>query len=302
MLAFHPLFARDPLLDLLGPAHRQACAPLFGIAPLARRVTASLDETDEAFVLTIQAPGVKSEDLRISYEDDILIVDADTEAEHGRLSFKRQAKCPNADPTTAEAKHENGVLTVTLKKLPPREAVYIKVGDAQIPDGAQDDENDAPYTLTVAAPGVKPSDILIEASRTTLSIHGETSRGQSSFSIHRTYKLPTNVNVSAAIATHVDGLLSVRLPTRPAEAATTITIHKAEKEAEAEAEAETKELSTKTVEEEVKENSWLAEFDTLLEDLAEMGFEDGESNRAALAKHSGSIKLAIKELVMNRRA
>jgi len=42
------------------------------------------------------------------------------------------------------------------------------------------------------------------------------------------------------------------------------------------------------------------EWDIILDDLAEMGFDNGELNRKALAKHSGSINLAIKELVASR--
>jgi len=42
---------------------------------------------------------------------------------------------------------------------------------------------------------------------------------------------------------------------------------------------------------------WLEEWDTLLEDLVEMGFEDRESNREAIAKHSGKMNPAVKHLV-----
>jgi len=43
-----------------------------------------------------------------------------------------------------------------------------------------------------------------------------------------------------------------------------------------------------------------SEWDDLLGDLNEMGFEDRKSNVAALQKHAGSIKLAVKELVSGR--
>lgn len=42
------------------------------------------------------------------------------------------------------------------------------------------------------------------------------------------------------------------------------------------------------------------EWDDLLADLTEMGFEDRQANRAALAKHAGSIKQVVKELVGQR--
>ena len=48
-------------------------------------------------------------------------------------------------------------------------------------------------------------------------------------------------------------------------------------------------------------NKWQSEWEALLEDLAEMGFCDERANRAALTKHAGSIKLAVRELVSSRK-
>ena len=46
--------------------------------------------------------------------------------------------------------------------------------------------------------------------------------------------------------------------------------------------------------------AWDADWDDLLEDLQEMGFDDVQSNRLALTKHSGSIKRAVKDLMLAR--
>jgi len=48
------------------------------------------------------------------------------------------------------------------------------------------------------------------------------------------------------------------------------------------------------------EVGWLDEWDTLLDDLEEMGFDDRVSNREALAKHEGRMNRAIKQLAERR--
>lgn len=43
----------------------------------------------------------------------------------------------------------------------------------------------------------------------------------------------------------------------------------------------------------------LSEWNTLLDDLAEMGFTDREKNKMLMVKHNGSVKSTVKELVTN---
>lgn len=40
-----------------------------------------------------------------------------------------------------------------------------------------------------------------------------------------------------------------------------------------------------------------SEWDSLLDDLAEMGFEDAELNKRLMLKHNGNVKRTVKELV-----
>jgi len=140
-------------------------------------------------------------------------------------------------------------------------------------------------------------------------------------SVHRAFRLPKTADVALATATHVDGILSITLPARPVPEATPIKISAAPTEEQEAAKAGPSEsgvaaaaispppapLTPSEAEEQApaaekvaKEEEWLAEWDTMLDDLAEMGFNDRESSRAALAKHSGSIKAAVKELVTSR--
>lgn len=324
MLAFNlsPM-THDPLmqqaLDALLSApllhSRRAC----GVVPsLARHIAAHVAEDEDTYVMTVEAPGVSADELSISFERDVLTVSASAQT-NGTFSFKRQAKLPNADAESATATHKDGVLTITLKKMAPPSAVLISVSDVPATED-EGEESAKPYTLTIAAPGVKASDIRIEASQAALSIHGETSGAHGTFGVQRAYKLPYDADATAATATHVDGILSVTLPTRPTPDATAIQITTAPTE-----EVKTDKAGSgdgKTLEagkvageagpssnevpkaapkaEEMAAEEWLAEWDTMLDDLAEMGFDNHASNRAALAKHSGSIKRAVKELVASR--
>lgn len=47
----------------------------------------------------------------------------------------------------------------------------------------------------------------------------------------------------------------------------------------------------------VTDLSQLQDWDTLLQDLEAMGFEDQDKNRVMLLKHRGSVKGAVRELV-----
>lgn len=321
MLAFemHP-FAH-PLDALLATpfAYSRRLGRCDVLPSFARHVTASVAEHPDSYVVTVQAPGIRADNLSTSFEDDILTVASSSESSHGTFSFKRQAKLPNADALTATATHENGVLTVTLKKLAPPEPVRIAVSSVTDTEDEAGEVEPKPYTLTIAAPGVKASDICIEALQATLSINGETSSGaHGSFGVHRAYKLPRDADATAATAATVDGILTITLPTKPVPGATAIKISTAATaEAEVEKAGQSQEAVVKQSEEteavhsaevqveaptaeEAAAEEWLAEWDTMLDDLAEMGFEDRESGRAALTKHSGSLKRAVKELVAKR--
>jgi len=54
--------------------------------------------------------------------------------------------------------------------------------------------------------------------------------------------------------------------------------------------------------EDVAPPKWEAEWDDLLVELVEMGFEDETLNRSLLANSNGNVKDAVKELVEQERA
>merc|ERR1712118_196664 len=48
-------------------------------------------------------------------------------------------------------------------------------------------------------------------------------------------------------------------------------------------------------------SEWVQEWDTMLDELQEMGFEDVNTNREIIAEHNGNLKDAVKELVNRER-
>lgn len=175
-------------------------------------------------------------------------------------------------------------------------------------------------TVVFAVPGLRSEDLKVDVLDDVLHVVGVTTKTTASGS-ETTYRVSQDVQLPAVEmetmrATHENGVLSVEVQrkirrlTIPVSSSTVEVKEAQTKEAETE-EAETKEAEGdapsaapfKAVEASVEEEeAQLAEWDTCLDDLAEMGFDDRETNRAALAKHSGSIKLAVKELVMKRTA
>jgi len=145
--------------------------------------------------------------------------------------------------------------------------------------------------VAFALPGLRSEDLEVKViDDNVLEVKGATKKGLDTYRVAEQVQLPA-VDMETVSATHEDGVLSVKLkrkirhvtipvnPVKPAEPAPSTEAQVQEQEA-----------------------LWLAEWDTYLSDLVEMGFDDRASNRAALVKHSGSIKLAVKELRTNRAA
>ncbi|MGH0032712.1 MAG: Hsp20/alpha crystallin family protein [Myxococcota bacterium] len=111
-------------------------------APLARRAEGSdfavprmdVAETDEAFELHAEMPGLEEKDIEVSVEDGVLTVrgrreektdeekDGFRHVETYRGSFHRAVKLPaEVDEDGISAGYKNGILTVKLPKIPEPE-------------------------------------------------------------------------------------------------------------------------------------------------------------------------------------
>jgi len=103
------------------PFFREGFIPTTGIK-------ADIRENDKEYVLDIEIPGVKKEDIKLELRDDVLTVSVDRNEEineerenyirrerrYGSLS--RSFYVENIKPEDVKAKYINGILTVTLPK------------------------------------------------------------------------------------------------------------------------------------------------------------------------------------------
>ena len=111
-----------------------------------RRWVPAMDlvETDDAFVLKADIPGVSEEDVKLEVEDGVLTVSGERKAEHEEKkegyyrverafgAFRRSLTLPEGvDPEAVTAQFDKGVLAVRIPKPEDRKPrkVAIKVGD-----------------------------------------------------------------------------------------------------------------------------------------------------------------------------
>ena len=112
----------------------------------------------------------------------------------------------------------DGLLTVTIPRKAEAAPRRIEV-NAEVMEEEQDDEHaPAPYTLTLAAPGLSAADLEVTADEESLQVKGETERTGVRVAPKR-FELPRDADAERATATHVDGLLEITIPKKsPAEA------------------------------------------------------------------------------------
>ena len=78
---------------------------------------AQFEQDDKAWTLSLDLPGLATEDLSIGIEGSVVRIESKAEA---KRSFKAAYELPQEiDSATSEAKMENGVLTLKLGKVVP---------------------------------------------------------------------------------------------------------------------------------------------------------------------------------------
>ena len=108
---------------------------------LNKKVATNIKETESAFVLELQLPGFKKEEIKIGIENQYLKVSAETSTEtesndkyHVRefkkSNFEKQYKIPqNVNLDAIAAKFENGILELHLNKKLKEDVKTIKTID-----------------------------------------------------------------------------------------------------------------------------------------------------------------------------
>ena len=130
---------RDPFFSRLtrfDPFHDDDWFKHFGMRPFFREVEAApqikidLTETDKAYTVRAEIPGVKKEDIKVNVEGNRVSISAEVKQEKEKKegdkvicsecyqgsSYRSFSLDGEVDETKAEAKYDNGVLNLTLPK------------------------------------------------------------------------------------------------------------------------------------------------------------------------------------------
>merc|ERR1719482_2403419 len=72
-------------------------------------------------------------------------------------------------------------------------------------------EDEKAIRLIVSAPGVQPSDLKVTILESTLSIKGETKRGDTLFAVDKQMAVPRLADTDTAECTHADGIVTITM-------------------------------------------------------------------------------------------
>jgi HSP20 family protein len=90
----------------------------------------NVQETDEAYILTLEMPGLAKENVEVNFEDDTLIIKGEksekkeekgvVRREYRSARYERSFNVHGINRDGVSAKMESGILSVTLPKSPER--------------------------------------------------------------------------------------------------------------------------------------------------------------------------------------
>jgi HSP20 family protein len=174
---------------------------------------ASVKENDNEFILTVDVPGVKSKDVDIQIENNVLRLVAERKTTANKVVCKyvqhfmvdqREVKTEAIRASLAD-----GVLTVSI---PKKEESAPVIAEVQAVDVPVVDENKT-LMVTSDAPGFKPSDLNVSFHKGCLTVHGESKTGRK---LHRTMALnETKIDVKTMKAYLMDGVLTITMDRTP---------------------------------------------------------------------------------------
>lgn len=100
--------------------------------PVVRTTSYDVDESEAGYLMTLDLPGVRKEDLKVEAVDRILTVSGERkhlakQAEEGRKFLWRFSVPVNVDSNKVEAHLDNGVLQIALPKAEATKARSIEI-------------------------------------------------------------------------------------------------------------------------------------------------------------------------------
>ena len=168
------------------------------------------------YILSIDIPGVKAEDISIHVKDGAVKFSAERKSRSGevmaqyRQTFALDEHSIELGQVTAH--FSEGVLSLSIPKKLNEGPITVFVQDAEAPD-----ESEKEMRLHLDIPGVKVNDTKISFERSTLTVKAQRSQGRFKSTTHRQYRVdPKTTDMHAAQAFLTDGVLTIVAPHKDA--------------------------------------------------------------------------------------
>jgi len=137
--------AQDEMLRATrGPGWRPGQQPVSGTTPAAWAPAVDISERKDAYLVAVELPGMKADDLEITFEDGLLTIQGERRFAHDSAeekmhrteryygAFRRSITLPShVEADKIEASAQDGVLQVLVPKTPDVQAKRIQVRAGQ---------------------------------------------------------------------------------------------------------------------------------------------------------------------------
>jgi len=179
--------------------------------PTYRIQNANVTKTEQGFMLTMDLPGIKPEDVTVSLNhSDVKVVATRKQNAKVVKQYQREftidKKAINSGEITSAL--EDGVLTITFPKKPAAEPIELELLTMDPPAS----DNDDTFRFDLELPGVKKADLKVSLKDDTLSIHAHRKVGSSSSVLKRRFTVPDEIEIEKVSAYLMDGILTVLAP------------------------------------------------------------------------------------------
>lgn len=172
---------------------------------------AQIEDQDNELKMSIDCPGVKSNDISIEFENGRLSVVAERKSNSGQVAKHVQKFFVNeqtVDTNSISASVADGVLTITIPKKEEPKPFPISVMGEYPPEETDDDKA---LRFTMDLPGVKVDKVKLEYRNNKLTLQAERTRGHTTSSINKDFVLNRNsmADTEAFKAYLKDGVLTI---------------------------------------------------------------------------------------------
>jgi HSP20 family molecular chaperone IbpA len=170
-----------------------------------------IQHKDKYTVFSIDMPGIKSSDTKVEIRNGVLSVNAERKiGTNGSAKYAQHFLLKDSDARSEEvhANLSDGVLTITIPKKEETKPIAIPVLAEYAPPKSENDDKDVRFTVDL--PGVSVSNVKLEISDDTITLHAERTVFEKVSSIDKYFSVDrTKVDVSAFKAYLTDGVLTI---------------------------------------------------------------------------------------------